>query len=54
MVKRYLGLFTLLTTAVVVGMLWPKTEEPIANILTPMVNFQHSFHEACPFLLSMA
>ena len=38
MVKRYLGLFALLTTAVVVGMLWPKTEEPIAKIVTPMTN----------------
>lgn len=38
MVKRYLGLFLLLTTGVVVGMLWSNSEEPITTIQAPMTS----------------
>lgn len=38
MIKRYLGLFLLLTTGVIAGMLWSKKEETVETIITPMTN----------------
>ncbi|MDA0272166.1 MAG: PDZ domain-containing protein [Proteobacteria bacterium] len=35
MVKNYLALFVLLTTGVVVGMLWSQPEEPVGTNVTP-------------------
>ncbi len=38
MLKRYIGLFFLLTTGVIVGMLWSKKEETAETIITPTTN----------------
>jgi hypothetical protein len=45
MVKYYLSLFVLLTTGVIVGMLWSKTEKPAATIVAPMT---HSADQRSP------
>jgi len=36
MVKSYLGLFFLLTTGVVIGMLWSQPKEPVGTNVTPI------------------